>query len=147
MRTTCQSAIGWWLQAIGQEQFASHEAETFAIQLCPHDIRPGQVRVGALIIFLCACRGLAPRTHTFFSKSIWPQWPPSNSMIRWIDLRSFAISSAWCSWSFLNADPTQFRINLVASSVYFPDGQASKRSATFCWYTCRSSLLGPKLGT
>ena len=53
----------------------------------------------------------------FFSRSIWPQWPPRISMIRWIDLRSLSINSDWCSCNFWKAEPTQLRINLVASSV------------------------------
>ena len=83
----------------------------------------------------------------FFSKSIWPQWPPKISMIRWIDLRSLTINSDWWSCSFWNADPVQFSIKRVARSVCLEVGHASSRRATFCWYTCKSSLLGSNVGT
>ena len=81
------------------------------------------------------------------SRPVWPQCPPRCSMSLCTDLASFVLNSVWCSCNLANADPDVFRMSLVTSSEILFGGQTVNTICTFCWYICRSSFDGSKLGT
>ena len=85
--------------------------------------------------------------RTFFSNGIWPHCPPNSSMMRWIDLRSFLVTSSLHNWSFTKAVPWQPKISLVASSPNLLSGHVAQSNSTFWQYTCRSSFDGSYVGT
>ena len=83
----------------------------------------------------------------FFSKLIWPNWPPTISTIFLIPAASPVSTSAWRNCSFENAEPFVLRMILVANAVSFEDGHAWSRSSTFWAHISTESSAGSKLGT
>ena len=71
---------------------------------------------------------------------------PTNSTSSCTHFKSFFKRSFCRIWSFWKADPLQFKINLVMSSVILSLGQTFASNSTFCDQTSTESVLGSNTG-